>query len=179
LIKNLKFKIKNSQKGVSLIIVFLIMTIMLAIVFGISTVLINEIVIIRGIGNSVASFYSADTGIEKTLYFDRKQVVSGANRGFCNICTTCNDSGLPSEAQCNNCVATPLALDGCDVNNCTNCQVNYDSSYLNRSYAVSASVTPNTDPLYSDTSINSKGVYQDLMREIQLRATTPTIPVEP
>src|SRR3989344_5111408 len=110
--------IHHSQKGVSLIISFFIMTIILAIVLGISTILFNEIKIISDISNSVSSFYAADTGIEKTLYFDRKQVTIGAVSGICNICNICNDSNIDPVTYCNNCTTTPLASGGCDVSTC-------------------------------------------------------------
>jgi len=42
---------QNTQKGVTLIITFFIMTIMLAIVLGISVIMYSGIKIIRNIGN--------------------------------------------------------------------------------------------------------------------------------
>lgn len=58
----------NSQKGVALYIAFMIMTVLLVIAFGISTILFGELRVIKGMGNSVIAFYAADTGIEQMLY---------------------------------------------------------------------------------------------------------------
>ena len=62
--------ITDKQKGVSLIITFFIMIIILSVVFSVSGLLYSEIKVIRNIGNSVMSFYAADSGIEKVLYYD-------------------------------------------------------------------------------------------------------------
>jgi hypothetical protein len=74
-------KINKDQKGVSLIISFFIMVIIVAIVLAITTLLYNEIKMIRNIGNSVVAFYAADSGIEKVLYYDRKVIPVGS-RGY-------------------------------------------------------------------------------------------------
>lgn len=62
----------TSERGVTFIITFLVMTVIVAVVLGISTILVNEIKVISNIGNYVSVFYAADTGVEKTLYFNRK-----------------------------------------------------------------------------------------------------------
>jgi Tfp pilus assembly protein PilX len=59
--------IKESQKGVSIYMVLMIMMFILAMVFGLSAILINQIKISAGISNSVQAFYAADTGIERAL----------------------------------------------------------------------------------------------------------------
>lgn len=56
------------QKGVSLLLALIILAIILAMVLGLSTILVSQIRIIRGMGYSVIAFYAADSGIEKTLY---------------------------------------------------------------------------------------------------------------
>jgi hypothetical protein len=58
----------NSQKGVSLYITFLIMTILLSIALNMSTLLVSEIKIMREMGKSVTAYYAAETGIERELY---------------------------------------------------------------------------------------------------------------
>ncbi len=57
----------NSQKGVSLYIAFLIMTILLSIGFSMSTLLVSEIKTMTEMGKSVVAYYAAETGIEKEL----------------------------------------------------------------------------------------------------------------
>jgi hypothetical protein len=61
----------KNQNGVSLIITFFIMTIILSVVLSISAILYSEVKIIRNVGNSVTAFYAADSGVEKILYYDR------------------------------------------------------------------------------------------------------------
>lgn len=73
-LKSLIFNLK-SNRGVSLYLALLIMTVLLSIGFGISAILFSQIKIIRGIGDSVVAFYAADTGIEEVLY--RGGAVSG------------------------------------------------------------------------------------------------------
>lgn len=55
------------MRGVSLYIAVVIMAILLAIVLGISTILVSQIKIIRGMENSVIALYAAETGIEEVL----------------------------------------------------------------------------------------------------------------
>ncbi|HDL74966.1 MAG TPA: hypothetical protein ENH06_01100 [bacterium] len=62
------FKFLNkSSKGISLYLAIILMSLLLAIALGISTILFTEINIIRAMGNSVIAFYAADTGIEQVL----------------------------------------------------------------------------------------------------------------
>lgn len=155
----------QNQQGVSLIIIFLIMTIIVAVVVSISTILYDEVKIISGIGRSVFSFYAIDTGIEKTLYFDRKAVSIGANRGFCNICTSCNDPSIDPVNYCNNCILTPTAQGGCDPLNCQDCQVDYTSVFDQDVYTISATI-PSIDPAFD---MDIKGYYKDVLRSVQLK----------
>lgn len=57
----------KNQKGLSLYISIIIMSILLAIVLGISTILVSQLKIIKGIEHSVIAFYAAETGIEQVL----------------------------------------------------------------------------------------------------------------
>jgi len=65
-----------SQKGVSIYLAVIIMSIILAMVLGMTTILTGQIKTIRGIENSVIAFYGADTGIERLLK-ERGESVSG------------------------------------------------------------------------------------------------------
>ena len=56
------------ERGVSLFFAVLIMSVILAIGAGISTILIQEIRMTGEIGHSVVAFYAADSGIEQQLY---------------------------------------------------------------------------------------------------------------
>lgn len=59
---------KKSQQGVSVLIAILIMTILLSIGLGVSTILLRQTRMIKGMGDSVVAFYAADTGMERVLY---------------------------------------------------------------------------------------------------------------
>ena len=64
---SLGFKIYRSQKGVSLMFAIFILTFVLSIGLGISTILVRQVKITREIGYSVIAFYAADSGIEEVL----------------------------------------------------------------------------------------------------------------
>ena len=61
------------QKGVSLFLAIVIMSILSAVVLGLITLSISEIKMVKGLENSVISFYAANTGIEHSLYNIRKE----------------------------------------------------------------------------------------------------------
>ena len=63
--------LNNMDKGVSLYLTIIIMSILLAIVLGLSAILISQMKMLKGMENSVIAFYAADTGIEDALYPDR------------------------------------------------------------------------------------------------------------
>jgi len=58
---------KDSQKGATLYFAIVIMSILLAAVFSISSVIFVQIKTIKGMGNSVLAYYAADTGAEAAL----------------------------------------------------------------------------------------------------------------
>jgi len=72
-IKN-KFKnivnFKNQEKGISLLFVIIIMSVVLAIGTGLSTIFIQQGQMMTEIGYSVVAFYAADAGIESALIMD-------------------------------------------------------------------------------------------------------------
>jgi hypothetical protein len=76
---NKKIFLKN-KKGVSVYLALMIMTILLAITFGLNAIIVGQIKTVRGIGYSVVSFYAAETGMEIALYTD-------------NCTSTCSFSG--------------------------------------------------------------------------------------
>ena len=61
------FKFLKEKKGISLYLVIIISTLILAIGLGISGLIISQMRIAREIGHSVVAFYAADTGIEHFL----------------------------------------------------------------------------------------------------------------
>ena len=182
-------RVKNSEKGVSLIMAFFIMIIILSVVLAVSTILYSEVKVIRNINNSIVSFYAADSGIEKVLFYDRQVVpVIGqdkdrndifAPRGLCamlantypNYCLGDdfpNDPNVPDHSiYCNGPAINPLAAGGCDVNTCTNCKITFDTSFDDRTYSVEASVVPNQ---YLD--VKSNGAFKDTGRQIEIFVPT-------
>ena len=58
----------NNNKGISIYFAVVIMSIMLAIVLGVATIVIRFLKPITQLGTSVTAFYAADTGIERVLY---------------------------------------------------------------------------------------------------------------
>ena len=81
----------NSQKGISLYIAFLIMTILLSIGLSMSTILVSEIKTMREMGKSVIAYYAAETGIERAL-FDTKTIEDPAGEGYGESETLDNDA---------------------------------------------------------------------------------------
>ena len=55
-------------KGVSIYLSLMIMTILLAIGLGISTIVVSQMKMLKGMGDSVIAIHTADTGVERVLY---------------------------------------------------------------------------------------------------------------
>ncbi len=55
------------KKGVSLYLAVVLMTMLLALVLGVSTILLRQLQIIRGMEDSAVALYAADSGIERVL----------------------------------------------------------------------------------------------------------------
>jgi len=60
--------INNSEKGATLYFAIIIMSLLLAAVFSITSIVLVQIRTIKGMGDSIVAFYAADTGIETALY---------------------------------------------------------------------------------------------------------------
>ena len=69
-LKSLIFNLK-SNRGVALYLALLIMAVLLSIGLALSVILMGQIRMIKGMGDSVIAFYAANTGIERVLYIDR------------------------------------------------------------------------------------------------------------
>ena len=57
----------KSEKGIALYLGLIIMTIILAVAFGLSTILISQVKMTKEIGDSIKALYAADSGIEQSL----------------------------------------------------------------------------------------------------------------
>ncbi len=94
---------KFSQKGVSLYLSIMIMVILLAIVLGISGILLGQLKMMKGMENSVIAFYAAETGIERMLMDRNDPTLSLALLGCpcsgTDVCTLGNNINYCVEAQ--------------------------------------------------------------------------------
>ncbi len=88
LIVSKKNKSGGGQKGVALYLALLIMAILLSIGLALSVILMGQMRMIKGMGDSVIAFYAADTGIEKALYKLFKE----------GTCPPCSFTGIIGEA---------------------------------------------------------------------------------
>jgi hypothetical protein len=57
----------KEEKGISLVFVMMIISVILNIAFGMSSILMTQISTLREIGYSVVAFYAADSGLEQFL----------------------------------------------------------------------------------------------------------------
>lgn len=91
------FNNNKKEKGVSLYLAVVVMATVLAIVFGMSAILLGQIKVVRGMGYSVIALYAADTGIEHALY-DIRKVEGGTGNVSGSLGTdhTYNVTMLPS-----------------------------------------------------------------------------------
>lgn len=194
--------ISEKEKGVSLVITFFIMIIILAVVLSVSIILYSEVKIIRNIGNSVISLYAADSGVEKVLYYDSqvKPILEDdkvAVRGLCSVypygpaenpngCPKNSDiSGLDSSIYCNPNpyyeLPTPGVFDGiygCDPDVCDDCKISFNTDLNSKTnYSVtswvSTSVDESTGREYTDLYIRSKGVFGGASRQIEIKLAAP------
>ncbi|HHE76624.1 MAG TPA: hypothetical protein ENL27_01420 [Candidatus Parcubacteria bacterium] len=80
----------NKEKGVSLYLAVVVTSILLAITFGMSAILFQQLRIIRDMGNSVVAFYAADAGIERALY-DQSNCLTMSSSCVINGCQNDRD----------------------------------------------------------------------------------------
>jgi len=68
-VKMLKcLNVKMTERGVSIYLAIMIMFILLAIGLRMSVIIVSQMKMIKGMGDSVIAFYAADTGIGRELY---------------------------------------------------------------------------------------------------------------
>jgi hypothetical protein len=68
----------NGEKGISILLAVLILSLVLTVALGTSTVLIGQVRSIKDVSKSVVAFYAADAGIEELLLSDPPVDISGA-----------------------------------------------------------------------------------------------------
>jgi|GEM_PF-3591947 len=148
------------QKGLSLVVVFFIMTVILSIVLGLIVIVLNSAKSAKNVGDSVIAFYAADSGIEKTLFYNRQRVPTGIDGivgGICDICSSCGSN-------CSGCSAI-----GEDCRACKHCRVAYNMNMdnLGQNYQVVVNVLPNGK--FYNMKVTSKGYYNSSARAIGMQ----------
>ncbi|OGZ18129.1 MAG: hypothetical protein A2Z78_01375 [Candidatus Nealsonbacteria bacterium RBG_13_36_15] len=96
---------RMQEKGVALFLAVLIISVILAIGLGISGIIIQQIKISENIGDSVVSFYAADSGIEQQIYdlynlethspVYEVDMINSASYNVSVKCSVSNDACLP------------------------------------------------------------------------------------
>jgi len=79
-------KIKFFQRGIALYISLIMMAFLLAAGLGLTVIIVSQLRMGRDIGNSLKSFYAADTGIENAIY--NRRIGYPENRSFWSIGST-------------------------------------------------------------------------------------------
>lgn len=82
-----KFKLQvihgESERGISLYIAFMIMTTLLGIALGMSSLLFSQLIILKGVGHSVLAYYATEAGLERALYFDNTVCLEAVDHAVC------------------------------------------------------------------------------------------------
>lgn len=63
----------QKQKGVSLYLTMLFLSLLLAMILGLTNIIVGGANITKGLGDSVKAFHAADTGVEHALYNSRRK----------------------------------------------------------------------------------------------------------
>lgn len=110
-------KFKN-QKGVSLFLALMIMTVFSAMGLGLSVILMSQREVIRGINYSVNAVCAADAGVEAILYLDKR---CGDGSNFCSTFpNVCNNlcTGLESPYTTTSFLSNGAGYTATSSNNC-------------------------------------------------------------
>ncbi|MDO8470487.1 MAG: hypothetical protein Q7S63_00740 [bacterium] len=62
-------KIKEEQ-GISLYLSFSMLTVLMGLALGLSVILVGQLKIVRGVGDSDVAIYASESGIERVLYIE-------------------------------------------------------------------------------------------------------------
>ena len=78
----------SSQKGISLFLTIIVLSVVLGIVLGLSTILVGQMKTLQTMGDSVIAFYAADAGVEEVLrdvVVDTMNLKEDYNGNFSNM----------------------------------------------------------------------------------------------
>lgn len=127
------FKIKNQNSGFVILYSILVASILLSVALGISSISVKEIKLSSSARDGNVAFFSADTGAECALFFDKKGYFDPASQPMSSV--FCN---------------------GEIVNITSGLGTSFDFS-INNSSGGNAVVHVLKDPTTNSTIINSKG----------------------
>ena len=165
------------QKGVSLLMTFFIMVIALSMVISVSSFIYNEMVIVKGLGDSTVGFYAAYSGIEKALFYSQKNVCSIYPYNLINNPNGCRDADdekgflYDSNLYCNE-QSVPEIIDpinypkGCDIASCSSCRLSFTTTSDTMRYRVIISEEKESNG--SMIKIYSKGIFDKSSRQINI-----------
>lgn len=91
------FLASKREKGVSILLAVLILSILLAIALGISYFITQQMKMMREVGYSIQAFYAADSGIEEALLSENLPLSGSVNGISYNVtCECCNPQLNPN-----------------------------------------------------------------------------------
>jgi len=114
--KNINF---NKESGIAFIMTLLIMTGLLALALGITSLLVRELKLSQEIANSVVAYSAADTGIERFMYGINKESKdlttcccedAGCDPGSTQDCYTASLSNEASYVVCTKKTTPPIEI---------------------------------------------------------------------
>lgn len=76
-------KINKKQKGLSIYLALVIITVFLAMGLGLTTILMSQKKMIRAMDYSIIALAAADSGVERMLYLDKECHETGCSAGYC------------------------------------------------------------------------------------------------
>lgn len=162
-------KYLNTQKGIAIYLALIVMFILLSIGLGLSTLLVGQIRIIRGMGLSVVAIYAADTGIEREL--KEKNPTGTTYSGYLDL----NNNGIQDADDSTYTVKVlDPGADGCPSTRVSQC-IQSLGAYkgVRRAIEISIPVIPCTSPaqytvfigsaLYTGSQIGPTGADADAL----------------
>jgi hypothetical protein len=112
-------KSTSAERGVALYITFMIMTVLLGIALGTSTLLFSQLGLLKGIGHSVLGFYAMDAGVERSLYLDNSVCASASDHAVClNNEFIAIGASFPGSVQLSNGAAYQLIAESTGAGGC-------------------------------------------------------------
>lgn len=85
---------KNNQQGIVLVMALIILTVVLVSALILSQILLNEIKMSININNATVSFYAAESGVEKSLYYIKYSRQENDFSYFTNLSDATDDNNI-------------------------------------------------------------------------------------